>query len=122
MTTFVVLPRQAGKSALVAFARRLGKSTADLSPSELYNFVTKPSATNLAPVRKEDSMPHVTRFPGLEIEVDDNKGKLAFDLTKNLGETSTGKSTIIGNTSGWKQFNTPEGTFKINCLIIKMKE
>ena len=63
-----------------------------------------------------------TNFPGMLISVDDLGGlDMIVDLKKELGDTSTGKSRIIANTSGWKQISTPEGVYKINCLIIKMK-
>ena len=65
-----------------------------------------------------------TKFTGMKIEVmetEEMKASITLELSKVLGETSTGKSHIIANTSGWKQFNTPEGVYKINCLIIRMK-
>ena len=63
-----------------------------------------------------------TKFPGMTISVDDTmKMNIAVDVSKVMGETSTGKSHIVANTSGWKQFNTPKGIYKINCLIIRMK-
>lgn len=64
----------------------------------------------------------VTKFPGMTISVDGMLGgNIVVDLSKVMGETSTGKSHIVANTSGWKPFSTPEGTYKINCLIIRMK-
>lgn len=65
-----------------------------------------------------------TKYPGMKIEVTDSpdmKTSIVVELSKVIGETSTGKSHIVANTSGWKQFNTPEGVYKINCLIIRMK-
>jgi len=65
-----------------------------------------------------------TKYPGMKIEVmetEEMKATITLELSKLMGETSTGKSNIVANTSGWKQFNTPEGTYKINCLIIRMK-
>jgi hypothetical protein len=65
-----------------------------------------------------------TKYPGMKIEVmetEEMKTTIVVELAKLMRETSTGKSHIVANTGGWKQFNTPEGTYKINCLIIRIK-
>jgi len=63
-----------------------------------------------------------TSFAGMDVDVhDEGVCNIRLNLNRTLGETSTKKSWIVGNTSGWKQFSTPSGVYKINCLIIKMK-
>jgi len=64
-----------------------------------------------------------TKFTGMQLYVSNERNlSIEVDLGELHGETSTGKSYIVANTSGWKPFNTSTGVYKINCLIIKMKE
>lgn len=55
----------------------------------------------------------------VETKVEGNYLTIKIDLTKDLGQSKSGKSTMIGSTGGFTTVSTPKGDVKLSLNCIK---
>jgi len=55
----------------------------------------------------------------IETKVEGNYLTIKIDLTKDLGPSKSGKSVMVGTTSGFMAVSTPKGDVKLSLNCIK---